>query len=143
MCWQAVTAGTASIVASQAVPEWLSIRPPAGSWSWIRTRSQQENLAKRLGVPGEQLRPARESLIQNELITVFSPSEGQASGQLQLTPAGQQTLDKLAAAYHESLAELLDGWSPEQEAELATLLRRVATQLLNADTSTEFVSPSG
>ena len=46
------------------------------------------------------------------------------------------------AAYHDSLAELLEGWSPEQEAELAMLLRRVTTQLLHTDTRKAFVSPS-
>ncbi|HEV2656017.1 MAG TPA: hypothetical protein VGT82_13715, partial [Ktedonobacteraceae bacterium] len=78
------------------------------------------------------------SLIQNELVTARSPSH--ADGQLLLTPAGQQSLDKLAAAYHDSLAELLDGWSPEQETELAALLSRIATKLMSADTSKELVS---
>jgi DNA-binding MarR family transcriptional regulator len=93
-----------------------------------------------LGVPGEKLSPAIESLTQNELVTETSALDGQAGGQLLLTPAGQQALDKLAAAYHDSLAELLDGWSPEQESELATLLRRVATRLLSEDTSKDLVT---
>ena len=103
----------------------------------------QKHLAKRLSVPGAKLRPVRESLTQNELIIVTAPAEGQAGGQLLLTPAGQQTLDKLAA-YHDSLAELLDGWSPEQEAELATLLRRVATNLLSRQNfpAASFIHPS-
>jgi len=96
---------------------------PLCCWLLFRIQDQepisQEHLAKRLGVPGEKLRPAIESLAQNELIIVTSPSDGQARGQLQLTPAGQQTREKLADAYHDSLAELLEGWSPEQEAELA------------------------
>ncbi len=117
---------------------------PLSCWLLFRFQGQepisQEHLAKRLGVPGEKLRPALESLAQNELITVPSPSHGQAGGQLLLTPAGQQTLDKLATAYHDSLAELLDGWSPEQETELAALLSRLATKLMSADTSKELVS---
>ena len=117
---------------------------PLSCWLLFRIQDQepisQENLAKRLGVPGEKLRPAIESLTRNELVTVTPSSDGQAGGQLQLTPAGQQTFDKLAAAYHASLAELLDGWSPEQESELATLLRRVATKLLSEDTSKELVT---
>jgi EmrB/QacA subfamily drug resistance transporter len=117
---------------------------PLSCWLLFRIQDQepvsQENLAKRLGVPGEKLSPAIESLTQNELVTETSPLDGQAGGQLLLTPAGQQALDKLAAAYHDSLAELLDGWSPEQESELATLLRRVATRLLSEDTSKELVT---
>src|SRR2546422_326132 len=117
---------------------------PLSCWLLFRIQGQepisQENLAKRLGLPGEKLRPAIEFLTQNELVTVTSPADGQVGGQLLLTPAGQQALDKLAAAYHDSLAELLDGWSPEQESELATLLRRVATKLLSEDTSKELVT---
>ena len=43
-----------------------------------------------------------------------------------LTAAGRDALDRLVAARRESLAELLDGWSPEREAELAELLTRMA-----------------
>ena len=90
---------------------------------------------------GEKLASAIEALTQNGLITGASLSEEQRGSQLLLTPAGQQTRDKLVIAYHNSLAELLEGWSPEQEAELAMLLRRVTTQFLHTDTSKEFVSP--
>jgi DNA-binding MarR family transcriptional regulator len=112
---------------------WLLFRIQEGPIS-------QENLAKRLGTSGEKLRPAIEAFTQKGLITGASLSEEQRSSQLLLTPAGQQTLDKLATAYHDSLAALLEGWSPEQEAELATLLRRVTPQFLHTDTRKEFVS---
>ena len=58
---------------------------PLSCWLLFRFQDQepisQENLAKQLGVPGEKLRPAIESLIQKELVTGSSPSEGQAGGQ--------------------------------------------------------------
>jgi EmrB/QacA subfamily drug resistance transporter len=44
-----------------------------------------------------------------------------------LTTAGRDALDRLVAARRERLAELLEGWSPEREAELATLLTRMAS----------------
>jgi len=66
--------------------------------------------------------------------------ESQGGDQLQLTAAGQETLDKLTTASHDSLAELLDGWSPEQEAELATLLHRVTTNLLSEESTTQLIS---
>jgi EmrB/QacA subfamily drug resistance transporter len=44
-----------------------------------------------------------------------------------LTATGRDTLDRLVAARRQSLAELLDGWSPEREAELAALLTRMAS----------------
>ena len=67
-------------------------------------------------------------------------ADGQADGQLQLTSAGQEAHNKLTTAYHDSLAELLDGWSPEQEAELVTLLHRVTTKLLGEANTRELLS---
>ena len=75
-----------------------------------------------------------------KLVTLTAQADGQVGDQLQLTAAGQQTLDTLTTALHDSLAELLDGWSPEQEAELAALLRRVATDLFSQESSKELVS---
>lgn len=120
---------------------------PLACWLLFRVQEQaptsEEGLAERLRVPQEKLSPAIERLTQRGLVSVTSQGDGQAAGQLQLTDAGQQTVDKLCAAYHESLAELLDGWSPEQEEELARLLRRLATRLLSEDTSRELVGASG
>jgi DNA-binding MarR family transcriptional regulator len=45
-----------------------------------------------------------------------------------LAPGGRALLDQLVAARRERLAELLEGWSPEQEAELAELLSRLARE---------------
>ncbi len=77
---------------------------------------------------------------ENGLVTTTAQVEGQGGGELQLTPAGQETLKTLTTACHDSLAELLDGWSPEQEAELAALLHRVTTNLLSEERNTEFIS---
>lgn len=87
----------------------------------------------------DRLSPAIEQLTQKGLISETSGEDGHAASQLQLTEAGQQTIDKLCDAYHDSLAELLDGWSPEQEEELARLLRRLSTRLLSEDRSRELV----
>jgi EmrB/QacA subfamily drug resistance transporter len=56
-----------------------------------------------------------------ELGFVEGPGEG-----VVLTAAGRDALDRLVAARRQSLAELLDGWSPEREADLAALLTRMA-----------------
>ena len=74
------------------------------------------------------------------LITTTAPVEGQADGPLQLTAAGQETIATVTAACCDSLAELLDGWSPEQEAELASLLRRVTTTLFSEEQKKELIS---
>jgi DNA-binding MarR family transcriptional regulator len=47
-----------------------------------------------------------------------------------LTEAGRDVLDRLVAARRERLAELLDGWSPESEADLAELLSRMARDVV-------------
>jgi DNA-binding MarR family transcriptional regulator len=46
------------------------------------------------------------------------------------TAAGREAVDRLVAARRERLAELLDGWSPETEAELAALLSRMARDVV-------------
>jgi DNA-binding MarR family transcriptional regulator len=97
-------------------------------------------LAKRFHVSADKLTPSIEALLQKELVTTTSQVDGQGDEQLQLTPAGQETVDKLEIAYRDSLTELLDGWSPEQEAELATLLHRVTTNLLSEKSTTALIS---
>jgi EmrB/QacA subfamily drug resistance transporter len=47
-----------------------------------------------------------------------------------LTAAGADVLERLVAARRERLAELLDGWSPEGEAELAALLTRMSRDVV-------------
>lgn len=47
-----------------------------------------------------------------------------------LTAAGHDVLDRLVAARRERLGELLEGWSPETEAELAALLSRMARDVV-------------
>jgi EmrB/QacA subfamily drug resistance transporter len=56
-----------------------------------------------------------------ELGYVEGPAEG-----VVLTAAGGDVLERLVAARRERLADLLDGWSPESEADLAALLTRLA-----------------
>ncbi len=47
-----------------------------------------------------------------------------------LSDQGRDALDRLVAARRERLAELLDGWSPEREAELADMLTRLARDVV-------------
>ena len=84
--------------------------------------------------------PSIEALRESGLITKISAVEDQADGQLQLTAAGQETAATVAIACHDSLAELLDGWSPGQEAELVALLRRVTTTLFSEENKKELIS---
>ncbi len=47
-----------------------------------------------------------------------------------LTATGRDAFDRLFAARRERLSELLDGWSPEREADLAELLTRMARDVV-------------
>ncbi|HEV2581380.1 MAG TPA: hypothetical protein VGT44_11065, partial [Ktedonobacteraceae bacterium] len=118
---------------------------PLPTWLLFRLQEQapisEEHLEKRLRVPADRLTPALEALRENGLVTTTAQVKGQAGGELQLTPAGQGTLRTLTTACHDSLGELLDGWSPEQEAELTALLRRVTTTLLSEENKKELISP--
>jgi EmrB/QacA subfamily drug resistance transporter len=49
---------------------------------------------------------------------------------VELTADGHEVLERLVAARRERLAELLDGWSPEAEADLAALLSRMARDVV-------------
>ena len=120
---------------------------PACCWLLFRVREQapvsQHDLAQRLHVPDEPLAHSIGQLTRDGLIETILPANGhtgQSDRQIDLTPAGQETLNKLTAAYHQGLKDLLDGWSPEQEAELAALLNKLTRNLLRSDTNTKVLS---
>jgi DNA-binding MarR family transcriptional regulator len=117
---------------------------PRSTWLLFRLQEQapisEESLANRFHVSADRLTPSIEALREIGLVTMPSQADGQGGDQLQLTPAGQETLKKLTTACHDSLTELLDGWSPEQEAELATLLHRMTTNLLSEESDKELIS---
>src|SRR2546423_4159503 len=117
---------------------------PLSTWLLFRFQEQAPiagaTLAKRFHVPAARLMPSIKALRESGLITKISAVEDQADGQLQLTAAGQETAATVAIACHDSLAELLDGWSPGQEAELVALLRRVTTTLFSEENKKELIS---
>jgi MFS family permease len=47
-----------------------------------------------------------------------------------LSPAGRELVDRVQAARRDGLAELLDGWKPEEHAELRELLDRLSRELV-------------
>ena len=50
-------------------------------------------------------------------------------GPVTLSPAGQAAAERLAGARHDAVADLVADWNPEQHAELAALLRKLARHL--------------
>ncbi|MGH2343720.1 MAG: MarR family winged helix-turn-helix transcriptional regulator, partial [Chloroflexota bacterium] len=108
------------------------------SSSWLLFRIDQyapatlEDLSTRLHVPSTGLGPILDRLTQAGLAAVDHDSDGKP-GQIVLTPSGRQARDRLVAARRDGLTDLLAGWPPEQQNELADLLGRLARGLLGDD----------
>ncbi|MGH2515198.1 MAG: EmrB/QacA family drug resistance transporter, partial [Ktedonobacterales bacterium] len=95
-----------------------------------------EYLSGRLRLPVAALAQPLKELTQAGLVA-SAPQHGDGqigqNGPLTLTPAGQQAHDRLVAAQRSELDHLLEGWSPDQESELAALLTNMAQRLLTDD----------
>jgi EmrB/QacA subfamily drug resistance transporter len=123
------------------------------------------HLGERSGVPTDRLRAP---LAELEMARLVEPSvvgaaprasdaadagwapdgalgEPQPSSQaaLSLTPLGVATRDRLIAARRDRLAELLEGWSPEQHEELGRLISRLARDLVADDGDAPPPAPRG
>jgi len=96
-----------------------------------------QQLSGLLQLPESLLARPMAELAQAGLITrAPDPRQDGASADGQgelymLTVAGREVSGRLITAHREELARLLDGWSPEQEAELAVLLTDMAQRLLS------------
>jgi EmrB/QacA subfamily drug resistance transporter len=105
-------------------PTWLLYRfdeSPTGSLG---------DLAARLGVEAERLRPPARRLAERGLLDQAPAADDDP---LCLSPAGRAALDRLTAARRDGLAELLAGWSPHEHPELAARLQELAHDLLADD----------
>jgi len=115
----------------ERMAEMSGLGLPAGS-CWVLT-----HLAKRDPVPGQELareagvtmergRPYVDLLVQRGMVT-------RENGVLHITDAGRAAADRLFAARHQLLENLVADWSPEQHAEVAELLSRLSRALLGED----------
>jgi EmrB/QacA subfamily drug resistance transporter len=68
-------------------------------------------------------------LKDRNLVLERSPSDGEAVTR-EVTPAGAGIVEKLIATRRAALAELCEGWSPEDNVDLGGLLTRLARELL-------------
>jgi EmrB/QacA subfamily drug resistance transporter len=101
---------------------------PAECWTLARIADTPEGLdvaASRYGVARATVDTAVERLRAEGLVRGDGPGSS-----LRLTTAGDETLARLMDARRERLAEQLDGWSPEEEREVARLLTRLANDLV-------------
>src|SRR3954447_18052791 len=99
--------------------------PPASVWALARISEGQDpvQLAEERGGPVDGVQAGVDRLSAGGLIVA-------ANGARALTPTGEAALEKLVAARRERLCEQLDGWSPDQDAELARVLTRLARDLV-------------
>jgi DNA-binding MarR family transcriptional regulator len=62
-----------------------------------------------------------------------------SDGVLTLTGAGQAAADRLFAARREALCRFLQGWNPEEHADLAAMLTDLSRALLGEDADRELI----
>ncbi len=105
--------------------------PAASCWVLTHLAKQDhvagEELARQAGVTVEYGRPYVDKLVERGMVT------REDDGTLQLTSAGRAAADRLFAARHDLLGQLIADWSPEQNAELTELLTRLSRSLLGEE----------
>jgi EmrB/QacA subfamily drug resistance transporter len=102
----------------------------AGCWLLVRLHEDPvadiAALGDKFDIPVEVIGRALVELSEKRLVIVDDgPLLSRAP-----TAEGEQIVQRLVAERRASLARLLDGWAPEQHAELATLLTRFAHELV-------------
>lgn len=106
---------------------------PAACWLIVRF---QENpaasvpaLCSGYDVPLHVGEEAFDELCRRSLLVLAVGADGGEPVVTAVTPEGEQIAARLVAERRASLARLCDGWSPEQHADLAHLLTRLAQEL--------------
>ncbi|HZD88146.1 MAG TPA: MFS transporter, partial [Gaiellaceae bacterium] len=98
--------------------------------SWVLARVAERGGSALAALAGEfALDPARLEPLA-EALEGRGYLEPDGDGRLDLTPAGRDALERLIAARTDQLCRLLDGWSPDDEADLETALGRMARALV-------------
>jgi DNA-binding MarR family transcriptional regulator len=89
-----------------------------------------EDIPARLNLPMSEIRPHLDALVA----TGRAALEGAPPDQtVVMTEAGEAAVDALCAARRAILVDQLDGWSPEQHAELLTMLRQLADSSMDQE----------
>jgi MFS family permease len=121
----------------------------AGCWMLLRVHEHPDAdvgaLSQRLELPEDTVRLLLGNLIGRGLATSAPPERAAAGvpdetgvpggppvgldGALTLTAAGEAAAERLVTARHDAVADLVADWNPEQHAELAGLLRKLARHL--------------
>jgi EmrB/QacA subfamily drug resistance transporter len=121
----------------------------AGCWMLLRVHEHPGDdvpaLSQRLELPEDTIRLLLGNLIGRGLVSSASPARPAAGvpgetgvpggppvgldGTVMLTASGEAAAERLVGARHDAVADLVADWNPEQHAELAALLRKLARHL--------------
>jgi DNA-binding MarR family transcriptional regulator len=86
----------------------------------------EEQICKQLKTPVDEIRPRVDRLVSSGNV------QRDESGVLTLTPAGREVIDKMSKVRLEMLEEQLQGWDPQQHADLVAFLKTLADNSLDA-----------
>jgi EmrB/QacA subfamily drug resistance transporter len=87
-------------------------------------------VAKRLKVDSEIIRPAVEGLIAAHMVVVIDRG---AERDVALTPTGMDAIERLTEARRNGLTELLEGWNPREHPEVIDMVKNLASALMADD----------
>jgi len=88
-----------------------------------------DDLASTYDLDEAQLRQAVDGLRQADLVTVHDTGDHHV--RRRLTPAGDETLERLISCGRARLSELSTGWQPEEHPDLRSLIDALANEFLN------------
>ncbi|MBO0838986.1 MAG: EmrB/QacA family drug resistance transporter, partial [Actinobacteria bacterium] len=124
----------------ERIAELAGLGVPGGS-CWVLARLARFGdvagaaLAREAGVSIQHGRPYVDILVSRGMVR-------RDDGMLRLTPAGSAAADQVFRARRQGLEQLLADWSPEQHADLASMLDRLSRALLGDDADRRVVSRS-
>ncbi len=130
--------GRRQLVERLAVRAGVTLSPAA---CWLIVRLQENpnadvtGLCRDFDLPAEAGERALEELISAGMIIVAPAGRS-------VTPAGADAAERLVAERRASLARLCDGWAPEQHADLAGLLTRLARELVREPAEHDVGAPA-
>jgi DNA-binding MarR family transcriptional regulator len=107
---------------------------PRASWLLFRFAERPdavlEDVRAQLDVDPDQLSEAVDSLVAAGMIEPVDTSTG---NKIALTRRGREATEKLTAARCASLTEFLDGWDPELQPEVMTMINDLAKKCVDSD----------
>jgi DNA-binding MarR family transcriptional regulator len=89
-----------------------------------------EEIPTRLNLSMAEIRPHLNTLVSTGRVAIEGSPPNQT---VVMTEAGEAAVDALCAARRAILTDQLDGWSPEQHAELLTMLRQLADSSMDQE----------